>query len=1643
MRILPRLFQCLFVIVAAFSGNLTYAADPLGLTPGVAGTKVLGQIQTIASFNTSTATADISYSNADLATRTYVVRLPSGYDENNPAKKYGLVTYIDAADAHSFPSSYAAALDAHDVIWIGGNGIGNPQSVSLRRGVAIMGAYRIRELYPAIDPARIYGSGLSGGSRTANDLTYLRSDFFRGFIGRVGSSLPAIIPNWECAGTDSTNADADYEYMSVNAADPAVVLPPYFRSALMTQYGDFRRAEQMAVYRYGHLNHGNTSRIVIRNGGHSDEVGPSFTDALNLMYHPFTDVIWDRFENAKLAANTQVGKTVAGTGFTTLSGSVSETAYTYNSATHGVLKLTGDGAAAKSNDAFTWQNSYGILLDARLRSENAITAGQNQQIGLHIVPDSFTGAASDQPGFHLYWCYGQPYRAEIVSAAGVRKILATWEHATTHPMSLAATDKTFWGDIAAPDYAGRTKSFRGEDVRLVLNSTGFQLTFNRPANNVSSTYAGVVSLFNDSSTPYAEHLPVVLQGMWSEVETALVNALPSGNWRLALTNDAVVTGQPVGNALIDELRVVGSSGLQAAPPLTVTAPANTTRTLSWTRIHGAMGYVIERSSSPDGPFTSLVTLSNTAATHSDTVPQNIAYYYRIAAVGSDGIPGNGSIVAFAARNVPPPAAPSSPGVTYPVSQQVNLTWVDNANNETAYRIERSPAGLEQWTLVTGSLAAGTTAYTDAAVIAGNSYDYRISAVGTGGVSSYASLTANVPDAAPPAPGGLAAIATYGSVDLSWNAVAQAATYQVRRADSSGGLYAIIASGSTSPTFSDTTFTPGVTYYYVVKAVSGSGLLVSANSAEIAVPTLELLAPALLSVIPGFTSNLLLWPASTGATAYTVRRSAISGSGHAVIATGITGTSYLDTGLSTGTPYYYYVTATIGSIVSAASLEASGTPVPGIATKANNTTALDQATSWSTGVVPSAVDKALWNGTYSTGSIGIGSGLAVEQLQFASPSQAITINAGSGPLALGAGGIEMGTATQNLTVLAPVTLTSGQTWSIAAGRTLTVNGGVGEDLQGRSIQFDGNGTLVLSGSNTFSGPMILAPPAGGLPAYKYGGNNPSAYLRLTGGSHPAPVTVQGRLDVAGGLSSLGTLSGNSGIGHIHHSSTVENGFTFSGGSSFSMFQIGADNARGILRQSGVGTVSFTYFGYNRSTPGASHTFDGGTWSINQIGQNNTGAQTSGTCLITNGANVSVSNGSYAHGTWNISHGRLGFGGPVSEGNGSPNANETSLIFNVNNSGGGPGLLEIAGNLTLADGGSATNSNSLTIGNGGTVRILPSGQLTLGSVTARTAETDTVTLQSGGKLILNGTLAAAAATTGQTRVFEWTGGQLTATTLTPGGGFTAPSSGSGLTTIALAQLAGTLAPGDLGTAGRTAINGSYQLGASGILNIDLGGITQATAFQTGQYDYLTVSGTTTLAGNLTVKLIGGFTPANATTFTVLNSTGTLSGAFENVAFGSRITTAGAEGTFLVTQSGNTVRLSDYKAALTPLQSWRQLYFGTTANSGTAADTFDADFDGLQNLLEYALGTIPTSPASAAPPSLATAANRLTLTFNRIADPALVYQVEAGPDLSTASWSTIWQSTGAQNTAGPITVTDTDHDITTATPPRRFLRLRVNSP
>ncbi|MFC5405543.1 DUF4832 domain-containing protein [Cohnella soli] len=180
--------------------------------------------------------------------------------------------------------------------------------------------------------------------------------------------------------------------------------------------------------------------------------------------------------------------------------------------------------------------------------------------------------------------------------------------------------------------------------------------------------------------------------------------------------------------------------------------------------------------------------------------------------------------------------------------------------------------------------------------------------------------------APDAPSNLQASPGNAQISLTWNDPGGATSFTVLRSTTSGSGYAQIASGLTATSYTETGLTNGTTYYYVVRAVnsagaSGNSNQASATPASIPVPS----APASLTATAGSSQVSLSWPASSGATSYTVLRSTTSGSGYAQIASGVTGTSYTDTGLTNGTTYYYVVRAVNGSGTSGNSPQASATP----------------------------------------------------------------------------------------------------------------------------------------------------------------------------------------------------------------------------------------------------------------------------------------------------------------------------------------------------------------------------------------------------------------------------------------------------------------------------------------------------------------------------------------------------------------------------------------------------------------------------------------------------------------------------------------------------------------------------------------------
>ena len=201
-----------------------------------------------------------------------------------------------------------------------------------------------------------------------------------------------------------------------------------------------------------------------------------------------------------------------------------------------------------------------------------------------------------------------------------------------------------------------------------------------------------------------------------------------------------------------------------------------------------------------------------------------------------------------------------------------------------------------------------------------------------------------------------------------------------------------------------------------------------------------------------------------------------------------------------------------------------------------------------------------------------------------------------------------------------------------------------------------------------------------------------------------------------------------------------------------------------------------------------------------------------------------------------------------------------------------------------------------------------------------------------------------------------------------------------------------------------------------------------------------------GNSLTGLAIGKSGANSGDFTVSaagagalapNATTTFTVTFSPAVGGQRNATVsiasndGNENPFRINLRGNGVSVLD---------AWRQTHFGSTADTGNGANSFDFDRDGLTNAAEFAFGLNPTQPGGSAglPVMSVDAQGRLTMEFVRrkaATWPGTGYLVETGATLELAPLELGMVSVEPVDVAWErVRVTDPE------TGARRFGRVRV---
>ena len=273
--------------------------------------------------------------------------------------------------------------------------------------------------------------------------------------------------------------------------------------------------------------------------------------------------------------------------------------------------------------------------------------------------------------------------------------------------------------------------------------------------------------------------------------------------------------------------------------------------------------------------------------------------------------------------LPPPAPPNAPSglvASSVTGSYINLVWNDNSANESGFRIERAPdvGGIAGAYTEIASVGENARSYSNTGLQANTTYWYRVVAWNALGSSAY-SNEASAILAPPNAPSALRGTPVSGvRIDLSWaDNSSDESGFRVERAPDAGGVagtYAQVASVAANvTTYASTGLVAGTTYWYRVRGYNTVGT--SAYSGEVAATSMSAAAaPSGLSATAASSSRInLAWTDNAAdESGFRIERApdaaGAPGTFAQIASVGANVTTYGNTGLTTGTQYWYRVRA---------------------------------------------------------------------------------------------------------------------------------------------------------------------------------------------------------------------------------------------------------------------------------------------------------------------------------------------------------------------------------------------------------------------------------------------------------------------------------------------------------------------------------------------------------------------------------------------------------------------------------------------------------------------------------------------------------------------------------------------------------------
>lgn len=337
--------------------------------------------------------------------------------------------------------------------------------------------------------------------------------------------------------------------------------------------------------------------------------------------------------------------------------------------------------------------------------------------------------------------------------------------------------------------------------------------------------------------------------------------------------------------------------LNAPANVKVTKKAYDTATVTWSAVPGATRYAVYRTTDPNGTY-KRIGIVNTNSLTKNGIVAGVRHYFRVVALndnGSSQSPYSSTVNIKTSFD-----KPKGLKVSKEEYNSIKLTW-EKVNGATTYEIYRSTKKSSGYKKIGTSR---TNSYTSKNLKTNKTYYYKIKVKNNASSSTYSSVVKGKTGLSEPE-NVKASSTSYNSIKLTWNKVSGAQKYEIYRSTKKSSGYKKIKT-TKSRSYTNKNLTSGTTYYYKIKAVRSK--YKSDYSDRVSCKAVPPATSSFTAVSVNYNQIKLTWKKVTGATKFVIYRSTKEKSGYKKIES-ISDTSiltYTDTGLSTGTKYYYKI-----------------------------------------------------------------------------------------------------------------------------------------------------------------------------------------------------------------------------------------------------------------------------------------------------------------------------------------------------------------------------------------------------------------------------------------------------------------------------------------------------------------------------------------------------------------------------------------------------------------------------------------------------------------------------------------------------------------------------------------------------------------